>query len=185
MIIFTGFFSHEYQIFVLTHTTKIKFEILFQDLKDPIELLAQKNINKKQLLDYIKDACDYCTDYQLPELKFEMNHHDEPDVALFDFTSMFAASNSCYVKERHGKQLLCGLVGDGLLEPFWPTGSGCARGFLGVLDTCYSMQEFCEGHKSVLQILAERESVYRLLGQTTSENISKEFRKYCPDPTTR
>ena len=77
------------------------------------------------------------------------------------------------------------LVGDGLLEPFWPTGSGCARGFLGVLDTCYAMQEFCEGHKSVLQILAERESVYRLLGQTTSENISKEFRKYCPDPTTR
>ena len=82
---------------------------MFQDLKDPIELLAQKNINKKALLDYIKDACDYCTDYQLPELKFEMNHHDEPDVALFDFTSMFAASNSCYVKERHGKQLLCGL----------------------------------------------------------------------------
>ena len=37
-------------------------------------------------------------------------------MALFDFTSMFAASNSTYVKEKNGKQLLCTLVGDGLLE---------------------------------------------------------------------
>jgi hypothetical protein len=57
-------------------------------------------------------------------MDFALNHHGEPDVALFDFTSMFAASNSCYVKEKYGKQLLVGLVGDGLLEPFWPTGSG-------------------------------------------------------------
>ena len=77
-------------------------------MKDPIALLNAKNVNKTALLDYIKDACDYCTDYQLPNLEFELNHHNEPDVALFDFTSMFAASNSCYVKERHGKQVLLG-----------------------------------------------------------------------------
>ena len=77
-------------------------------MKDPIALLNTKNVNKASLLDYIKDACDYCTDYQLPDLQFELNHHGEPDVALFDFTSMFAASNSCYVKERHGKQVLLG-----------------------------------------------------------------------------
>ena len=138
-------------------------------------------------------------------MDFALNHYGEPDVALFDFTSMFAASNSCYVKEKHGKQLLLGLVGDGLLEviyqefdnfrqfcnlslffqPFWPTGSGCARGFLGVLDTCYAMQEWCEGHKSVLQILAERESVFRLLPQTTSENLAKDWKNYCPNPLTR
>ena len=78
--------------------------------------MSPKNTNKKALLDYIKDASDYCTDYQLPDLDFASNHHGEPDVALFDFTSMFQASNSCYVKEKHGKQLLLGLVGDGLLE---------------------------------------------------------------------
>ena len=67
--------------------------------------MSQKNINKDKLLEYIRDTCDYCTDYQLPELEFTLNHHGEPDVALFDFTSMFAASNSAYVKEKDGRQL--------------------------------------------------------------------------------
>ena len=85
-------------------------------MSDPIELLSPKNTNKAKLLEYIRDTCDYCTDYQLPELDFAINHHGEPDVALFDFTSMFAASNSSYVKEKNGKQILLALVGDGLLE---------------------------------------------------------------------
>ena len=85
-------------------------------MSDPIALLSPKNTNKAKLLEYIRDTCDYCTDYQLPELDFAINHHGEPDVALFDFTSMFAASNSSYVKEKNGKQILLALVGDGLLE---------------------------------------------------------------------
>ena len=56
-----------------------------------------------------------------------MNHHGEPDVAIFDFTSMFAANNSAYVQEKFGKQLLCALVGDGLIE----VGSNCVRGLNG------------------------------------------------------
>jgi hypothetical protein len=47
------------------------------------------------------------------------------------------------------------------------------------------MAEWCEGHKSVLDILAERESIYRLLAQTTPENISKDFKNYTVTPTTR
>jgi hypothetical protein len=81
-----------------------------------VELLKSKNINTKALLEYIRDACDYCTDYQLPNLQFAVNHHGDPDVAIFDFTSMFAANNSAYVQQKFGRQLLCGLVGDGLIE---------------------------------------------------------------------
>ncbi len=36
-----------------------------QDLKDPIELLHPRNVNKTALYEYIRDACDYCTDYQV------------------------------------------------------------------------------------------------------------------------
>ena len=87
-----------------------------QDHKDPRDLLGPKNINKAALLEYIRDTCDYCTDYQLPNLAFAVNIKGEPDVALFDFTSMYAARNSIRVTERKGKQLLSLLVGDSLLE---------------------------------------------------------------------
>ena len=79
-------------------------------------MLSAQNINQTQLYNYIRDTCDYCTDYQLPGLKFALNHHGVPDVALFDFTSMSAAKNSIHVEEQNGKQLLKLLVGDGLLE---------------------------------------------------------------------
>jgi hypothetical protein len=47
------------------------------------------------------------------------------------------------------------------------------------------MGEWCAGHKSVLDILAERESIFRLLAQTTSENITKDFKNCTVVPTTR
>lgn len=59
-----------------------------QDHKDPLALLAPENVRKDNLLDYIRDTCDYCTDYQMPNLGFALNQRGEPDVALFDFTSM-------------------------------------------------------------------------------------------------
>jgi len=52
----------------------------------------------------------------LPHLEFAVNHYGQPDVAMFDFTSMFAAENASRVIERHGHKLLQILVGDSLLE---------------------------------------------------------------------
>ena len=115
-------------------------KVLKKDMADPIALLSPKNVSKDALYEYIRDACDYCTDYQLPHLEFALNHHGEPDVALFDFTSMFASNAACHIMEKDGKQLMCGLVGDGLLEPFWPTGTGIARGFLGAFDTVWAIK---------------------------------------------
>ena len=40
-------------------------KVLKDDLNDPMALLHPKNINKEMLLEYIRDACDYCTDYQV------------------------------------------------------------------------------------------------------------------------
>ena len=40
-------------------------KVLRKDLNDPLELLNPKNINKEKLYEYIRDACDYCTDYQV------------------------------------------------------------------------------------------------------------------------
>ena len=40
-------------------------KVLKDDLNDPMALLHPKNVNKEMLLEYIRDACDYCTDYQV------------------------------------------------------------------------------------------------------------------------
>lgn len=67
-------------------------------------------------MDYAREAADFSTNYQLPALDYAFNHYGQADVAMFDFTSMFAAENASRVMEKHGHKLLMGLVGDSLLE---------------------------------------------------------------------
>ena len=45
-----------------------------------------------------------------------INHYGQPDVAMFDFTCMYASENAALVREHNGHQLLVALVGDSLLE---------------------------------------------------------------------
>lgn len=71
-----------------------------------------------------------------------------------------------------------------LLQPFWPTGSGCARGFLSSLDACWAIKGWGT-NVSPLEVIAERESIYRLLGQTTPENLNRDYAAYTLDPHTR
>ena len=216
-----------------------------QDYDDPERLLSQENVNQDSLLEYAHEAADMSTQHRLPNLEFAHNHYGQPDVAMFDFTSMFAAEQSCRIVERQGHRLLIGLVGDTLLEvilphfgfvlfcllkswqflinrllffllikvihylinwlffvpkinnkctitififnvqPFWPIGSGCARGFLGALDAAWMIRGWASGKMTPLEVMAERESIYQLLSQTTPENLNKNFAQYTIDPNTR
>ena len=49
-------------------------------------------------------------------MEFEKNHRGENDVALFDFTSLFASENAARIIERKGKKILLCVAGDSLLE---------------------------------------------------------------------
>uniref|UniRef100_A0A7N8Y8G5 F-actin monooxygenase n=1 Tax=Mastacembelus armatus TaxID=205130 RepID=A0A7N8Y8G5_9TELE len=158
--------------------------VVINDYIDTQMLLSSENVNQEALLCYAREAADFGTNYQLPTLDFAMNHCGQPDVAMFDFTSMYASENAALVRERFGHQLLVALVGDSLLEPFWPMGTGCARGFLAAFDTAWMVKSWAQG-RTVLDVLAERESIYRLLPQTTPENIAKNFEQYTLDPGTR
>nr|XP_034974826.1 F-actin-monooxygenase MICAL2 isoform X5 [Zootoca vivipara] len=172
--------------FVMTAKKQSLLEkgVIIDDYIDTEMLLCGENVDQDNLLSYAREAADFATDYQLPALDFAINHYGQPDVAMFDFTSMYASENAALIRERHRHQLLVALVGDSLLEPFWPMGTGCARGFLAAFDTAWMVKSWAQGNHP-LDILAERESIYRLLPQTTPENITKNFDQYSIDPATR
>ena len=56
---------------------------------DTAKLLYGENINQEKLFEYAREAADFATEYQMPHLDFAVNHYGKPDVAMFDFTSMF------------------------------------------------------------------------------------------------
>ncbi|XP_069079691.1 F-actin-monooxygenase MICAL2 isoform X2 [Pleurodeles waltl] len=158
--------------------------VIIYDYIDTEMLLSAENVNQENLLSYAREAADFATNYQLPTLDYAINHYGQPDVAMFDFTSMYASENAALIRERQGHHLLVALVGDSLLEPFWPMGTGCARGFLAVFDTVWMVKGWAQAAPH-LELIAERESLYRLLPQTTPENINKNFDQYTIDPGTR
>jgi hypothetical protein len=181
------YYKDDTHYFVMTakKPSLIEKGVIKQDLADTERLLAPDNVNREALMDYAREAANFSTNYQMPDVEFAVNHYGQPDVAMFDFTSMYAAENASKVLERNGYRLLMILVGDSLLEPFWPTGSGCARGFLSSLDAAWAIRSWCSGTTTPLDVLAERESIYRLLGQTTPDNLNKEWKSYTLDPVTR
>uniref|UniRef100_A0A671KUS5 F-actin monooxygenase n=1 Tax=Sinocyclocheilus anshuiensis TaxID=1608454 RepID=A0A671KUS5_9TELE len=158
--------------------------VIINDYIETERLLASDNVNQEALLSYAREAADFGTNYQLPSLDYAINHYGQSDVAMFDFTCMYASENAALVREKNSHQMLVALVGDSLLEPFWPMGTGCARGFLAAFDTAWMIKGWAQG-KEPLDLLSERESIYRLLPQTTAENISKNFEQYTIDPATR
>lgn len=47
---------------------------------------------------YAQEAARFSTKGRLPLRDFALNHYGEPDIALFDFTSMYAADNASMVR---------------------------------------------------------------------------------------
>ena len=84
--------------------------------------------------------------------------------------------------------LLGAAVGDSLLEPFWPEGTGCARGFLSALNAAWMLRRLAE-EKNISDIVTEREELYRVLKQTSDDVngdiLKDDHAKYTIDPTSR
>ncbi|XP_061773862.1 protein-methionine sulfoxide oxidase mical3a isoform X8 [Nerophis ophidion] len=180
------YYKDDTHYFVMTAKKQSLLEkgVILHDYADTEMLLSRANVDQVALLSYAREAADFSTNHQLPSLDFAINHYGQPDVAMFDFTCMYASENAAMVRQRNDHKLLVALVGDSLLEPFWPMGTGIARGFLAAMDSGWMVKSWAQG-KTPLEVLAERESIYRLLPQTTPENVSKNFSQYSVDPTTR
>ena len=112
------YFKGETHYFVMTAKKQslLKKGVLKSDKSNAVELLSRSNVDNIALLNYADEVAKFSTKYELPSLEYSVNHKGEPDVAMFDFSSMYYSENSSCIIDRHGKKLLLALIGDSLLE---------------------------------------------------------------------
>ena len=186
------YYKDETHYFVMTARAKSLYErgVLLNHSDNSETLLSRSNIDPNQLQNYALDAANFATNYKLKDIfEFETNSRGNPDVSIFDFTSRYHSKYAAIIRRCRGRDVLGLLVGDSLINPFWPTGTGIGKGFLGVFDACWTFREFCLGKKSQQQILQEREVIYKILdscdpGNNASALVQK-FAGYTIDPKTR
>ena len=125
---------------------------------------------------------------QLPTTDFQ-TWKGKKDVSIFDFTNLYTSRNACQVLERAGRQVLMAVVGDSLMQPFWPEGTGIGRGFLSVLDTAWLTRRWVEVDRSsraeILEIIREREKLYSLLRQTGPGQLQSCWSRWSINPASR
>ena len=181
--------------------------VLIEDKSNDKELVQPANISRAELLNYAKSSCIFLTG--LVDVKFATQANGEPDCVINDFTTLFGSENACCIKdiilrpkccrktEFKNDALLFALVGDSLQASPWSLlGSKIGRGFFSAMDTAWLCRQYglkvlsskvskeeCEAN--ALEVIVERETIYKLLCQTTPESISPNFAVYTIDPSTR
>ncbi|OQR98175.1 MICAL-like protein [Achlya hypogyna] len=99
---------------------------------------------------------------------------------VFDFSRTLRAEKACDILQDGSTKLFVALVGDALMEPFWPQGLGINRGFLSALDTAYAITQLDTKADAVL--LAEREAHYK---RSAALQLDSNIQKYTIEPASR
>jgi len=177
--------------FVMTPTkeTLLKHKVIITDKTDRESLLKPDNIDRKALEKFAVKTAKISTrlkSVQLPKRSFSQ-WKGENDVSIFDFTNLYASSNACHIKERRGQVLLQAIVGDSLIQPFWPQGTGIGKAFLSVLDTAWTIKNMSQNKMTPIQLIKEREMLYSLLKHTGSADLKDRngYKDFSINPSTR
>ena len=186
------YYKGETHYFVMTATRNslLSRGVLRENKVDRDELMSSSNINKEEMYRFAIDAAEFSTNalsHKLPTTEFSLDSSGKPDVSVFDFTDLYCASNASRVKFIEHHKLIMASVGDSLLQPFWPEGTGCARGFLSAMNAAWMLKRYAEGRKT-MQIIAERENLYKLLKQTSDgpgSVLKDDHQLYTLNPKTR
>jgi len=130
-------------------------------------LLARDNINTAALDSFVRAVVAFKFKAGEPCLAdvaasgAVAQEHVEPSAALayadggpqlFDFSKLQRAEEGIsFIECGSGAPMLVALVGDALLEPFWPEGLGVVRGFFSALDVSSAVARWAGG-ASPLQV---------------------------------
>ena len=179
------YYKDDTHYFVMTARKKnlLAKKVFVTDGKELGDLCRRENIDYPMLIEYVKEVNDFATGL---EVDFYIKRDGRPDVSLFDFSRRAVSTNACRMFQRHGATMTVLLVGDSLIEPFWPLGTGLALGVLAVLDAAWFIKGFAEAVLSPLELIVYRESLFKLLNsEFNSNNLLKPFSNYTIDPSTR
>lgn len=141
------------------------------------DLVSEENMDRSALNEYVTRVVKFL---QIPQ-KAEFQR-----LRMFDFSTRTRADKAASILSARGKKLYVGMIGDALLEPFWPEGLGTCRGFLGALDGVWMVAQ--AGQVADEQLLADRELAYRITQHVSGfrrDDLQKNVRKYSVDPKTR
>jgi len=146
--------SH-YFVMTPTHRSLLDSGVVIDKMHKP--MLEPANIDLSKLEQFVRRIAKYPykgdqqpvleaaeQDAQGKEVKFA-----DRGPRLFDFSRMRRqADGLSFIAPPSGEDanhLLVGVVGDALMEPFWPEGLGIIRGFFSVLDACAAISEWAGG----------------------------------------
>ncbi|KAL4158464.1 hypothetical protein PRNP1_004240 [Phytophthora ramorum] len=152
-------------------------KVLKENRPEPQDLVQDDNINKSTLHEYVKRVVSFLGISKKAEFS---------RIRMFDFSTRTRADKAASILTAQGKKLYVGLIGDSLIEPFWPEGVGTCRGFLGALDGVWMVAQI--GKKADEQLLADREMAYRVIQHVSGfrrDDLQKNVRKYTVDPKSR
>lgn len=196
-IVYTKSRSSHYFVMTPTRRSLVRCGVLRDGSHRP--LLAEKNVDRTALDAVIRKVIAFRFKEKEPtlaEVSDEPMAYADAGPQLFDFSKLRrAASNLKFVeppadKALHGSAppLLFSLVGDALLEPFWPEGLGIIRGFFSALDVCWAISQWASGAspESILLNVASTFAELKTLGARTRGNVlRKEEAHFALAPSTR
>jgi hypothetical protein len=153
--------GHESHYFVMTPTHKSLVDAGVVIDKSCKPLLQRGNIDNAKLDVFVRKVAAFQFKTSEPAVLAAV----EADLAgkgpvsyadsgprLFDFSKMRRHLDGltfvrppASVQDIGGNSLLVTVVGDALIEPFWPEGLGIIRGFFSVLDACSAVAEWGRG----------------------------------------
>jgi len=202
------YYRGETHYFVMTAQKQnlLNFGVLKEDLENSLDLLHPTNVDMGRMKSFTRTVANWATDGLLPQRKFADNGKGGEDIAIFDFTTMMKRKNASRFEERNGRKLLLALVGDALVEPFWPLGTGASRGFLGALDLAWMCKHWWSGYPHLnnpsessdidveIDVLRLRENIYSKLHSCMCQDMkackkdkqgNEQQDAYTIDPDTR
>jgi hypothetical protein len=184
--------STHYIVVTIDKKSLLNFGVLIRDAESSANLLVPENINLEKLFEMGRLIAEIC---QIPKDAKFFSHNP---VQIFDFSSR----SRCYhpvkmlypefpfvfqVPDSKFSLASTALIGDALMEPFWPQGLGVNRGFHAVLDSVYSMcQFFTKDSSSLLNAFESRNFFYRVTyGFSFNRGIVRPFEEWSINPEDR